>query len=364
MSGTEVKVKTFGFTYPVCIENNSLVDVGRLLRRLFSSTRTLLVSDSRVYSLYGRKVLSSLEESGWQAGKVLFRPGERSKTLTGASRLYDAAVDAGLDRTSPIIALGGGVTGDLAGFTAATYLRGIPLVMLPTSLLAQVDSSVGGKVAVNHPHGKNLIGAFYPPRIVIVDPLVLKTLPLRQLKAGLAEVIKYGIIMEKNFFQWLEINLASLLKAESPTLAEAVAASIRYKAKVVEQDEYEADYRRILNFGHTIGHALEAATGYKYYLHGEAVLIGMYAATGLALKLSMIGSDEARRIQKLLLQVGLKKPPAGLTSEPVICKLRHDKKRREDEFIFVLPGAIGSVTMIPVKEEQLIQKVIKEYLSL
>ncbi len=363
MSRTEINVKTFGFTYPVCIEDNSLVEAGCSLRRLFASTRTLLVSDSRVYSIYGKKVLSSLEESGWQAGTAVIRPGERSKTLTGASRLYDAAVDTGLDRASPLIALGGGVTGDLAGFTAATYLRGIPLVMLPTTLLAQVDSSVGGKVAVNHPRGKNLIGAFYPPRLVIIDPLVLKTLPRRQLKAGLAEVIKYGIIMDKKFFQRLEITLGSLLKAESSVLAKAIAASIRYKAAVVEQDEYEADHRRILNFGHTIGHALEAATGYKYYLHGEAVLIGMFAATGLALNMAMLEPQEARRIQSLLAKVGLKKPPAGLTSDQVICKLRHDKKRREDEYIFVLPTAIGSVAMIPVKEEQLIQKVIKEYLS-
>jgi 3-dehydroquinate synthase len=207
----ELQVKTKSLTYRVLIEANVLPAIGKALRLLFPATKTLLISDTKVFSLYGETVLQSLAKEEWQVTSALIRPGERSKNLTGASRLYDSAVTAGLDRNSPVIALGGGVVGDMAGFVAATYMRGVPLVMIPTTLLAQVDSSVGGKVAVNHPGGKNLIGAIYPPRLVLVDPLVLNTLPKRQLNAGLVEMIKYGIIENSSFFAWLEDNFDYLL---------------------------------------------------------------------------------------------------------------------------------------------------------
>ncbi len=363
MSGYNLQVKTAGFNYRVLIEENGLSRVGKSLRLLFSSTRTLLISDRTVYNLYGEVVLQSLVEQGWQVEVLSIEPGEQSKTLDQAARLYDAAVEAGLDRNSPVIALGGGVPGDLAGFVAATYLRGVPLVMLPTSLLAQVDSSVGGKVAVNHPRGKNLIGAIYPPGIVIIDPLVLKSLPGDQFQAGLAEVLKYGIVVDSSFFYWLEKHIIELLKAEPSALAGAISGSVKAKAAVVEQDEYENNYRRVLNFGHTIGHALEAATNYNYYLHGEAVLIGMFAAVDMAETLAVLNDKQGGRIRNLLDQILLKKPPAGLTAEAVIDKLRQDKKRREDDLIFVLPKEIGEAAIMPVNDRVLIKEVIENYLN-
>ncbi len=363
MSGYNLQVKTAGFNYRVLIEENGLSRVGKSLRLLFPSTRTLLISDRTVYNLYGEVVLQSLVEQGWQVEVLSIEPGEQSKTLDQAARLYDAAVEAGLDRNSPVIALGGGVPGDLAGFVAATYLRGVPLVMLPTSLLAQVDSSVGGKVAVNHPRGKNLIGAIYPPGIVIIDPLVLKSLPGDQFQAGLAEVLKYGIVVDSSFFYWLEKHIIELLKAEPSALAGAISGSVKAKAAVVEQDEYENNYRRVLNFGHTIGHALEAATNYNYYLHGEAVLIGMFAAVDMAETLAVLNDKQGGRIRNLLDQILLKKPPAGLTAEAVIDKLRQDKKRREDDLIFVLPKEIGEAAIMPVNDRVLIKEVIENYLN-
>jgi 3-dehydroquinate synthase len=363
MNSKEIMVKSSGFTYRVLIENGALRSAGKVIRMLFLSDRALLVSDTKVFSLYGEIVLQSLAAEKWQVSTAIIRPGERSKSLTGAARIYDAAVSAGLDRNSPVIALGGGVVGDLAGFAASTFLRGVPLVMLPTSLLAQVDSSVGGKVAVNHPRGKNLIGSIYPPRVVMIDPLVLNTLPARQLKAGLAEVIKYGIIVNGDFFTWLENNLDDLLLAPGGLLAEAVAFSVKAKAAVVEADEHERDYRRVLNFGHTIGHALEAATGYRYYLHGEAVLSGMAAATKIAGEMKLLRIEEAERIMQLIGRIGLKKAPAGLTAAEVIDKLRQDKKRQGDDLVFVLPAAIGKAEIMPVQAQDLIEKHVRAILS-
>ncbi len=363
MKKREIKVKAVNLTYRVVIETGSLARLGRDLRLLFPSTKTMLVSDTTVYKLYGEELVKRLRDEGWQVSVALIKPGERAKSLKNAARLYDQAIGEGLDRNSPLIALGGGVVGDLAGFVAATYLRGVPLVMVPTTLLAQVDSSVGGKVAVNHPSGKNLIGSVYPPRLVLIDPEVLKTLPQRQFKAGLAEVIKYGIISDYHFFTWLEKNSAQLLRPNLELLSEAITLSVLNKAKVVEADEYEQDYRRILNFGHTIGHALEAATDYRHYLHGEAVLSGMLAAVKLSLKLNEISLEDAERIEKLIVQIGLKRAPEDLTPEAVIDKLKQDKKRLAGEIFFVLPNKVGSVSLKAIKDQQLLYDVVKSILN-
>ncbi len=362
MSGNEIFVKSAALAYRILIEDGSLDNLGRSMRLLFPADTTLLLSDSKVFSLYGDKAVKSLRKELWQVETFVIKPGERSKTLTTASRIYDTAVETGLDRNTPIIALGGGVVGDLAGFAAATFLRGVPLVMVPTSLLAQVDSSVGGKVAVNHPRGKNLIGTIYPPRLVLVDPSVLETLPGRQLRAGLVEMIKYGIIENSLFFEQLEENIDQLLIGDRFLLAGAVENSLRSKIRVVEADEHEKDYRRILNFGHTVGHALEAATGYRHYLHGEAVLAGIQAAVMIALELGLLDSASAGRINSLVAKIRPKKPPAGLTAAKVIDKLRQDKKRRGSDIVFVLPTAIGSATMVPVNDEQLIKKAVESCL--
>ena len=352
----EIKVKASGTTYSVLIRENLLDSIGTLLRSRLPSSKAMLVTDTTVYSLYAEKVLRSLASEGWQVTVARIRPGERAKTMAGAMRLYDRAVEAGLDRNSPVIALGGGVVGDLAGFVAATYMRGVPLIMLPTSLLSQVDSSVGGKVAVNHPRGKNLIGSFYSPRLVAIDPLVLKTLSDRQLKAGLAEVVKYGIIMNGEFFRWLEKNINGLLNGDPEQLAEAVAVSVRAKSAVVEEDEYENDYRRILNYGHTVGHALEAATSYRYYLHGEAVIAGMAVAAGIACELGLLEKTSCDRMLRLFDKIGIKKPPADLTATDVMDKLRQDKKRKNNDLIFILPSGLGMVEVLPVNDPSLIKR--------
>ncbi len=359
----EIKIKTANFPYRIVIDTGILAGLGRNLRLLFPSTRAFLVSDTTVYNLYGETVKQSLADQGWQVTVELLSPGEGSKSLENTALLYDRMIEAELDRNSPVIALGGGVVGDLAGFAAATYLRGVPLVMVPTTLLAQVDSSVGGKVAVNHHRGKNLIGSIYPPRLVIVDPETLQTLPVRQLKAGLAETVKYGIITDPNFFSWLEKNIQELLNININLLTDAVMVSVMNKARVVEADEFEKDYRRVLNFGHTIGHALEAATAYQHYLHGEAVLSGMFAAVDLALKLKFLSTEDAGRIERLLWRIGRKKAPADLTAEAVIDKLRQDKKRLEGEIFFVLPKTIGSAEIMPVSDHDLILEAVKTVLD-
>ncbi len=358
----DIKIKSANLDYRVVVEAGSIARVGRDMRLLFPSARTMLVSDTTVYKLYGEDVINGLRKEGWQVSVALLKPGERAKSLKNADRLYDQAIGHGLDRSSPLIALGGGVVGDLAGFVAATYLRGVPLVMIPTTLLAQVDSSVGGKVAVNHPRGKNLIGSIYPPGLVLIDPCVLETLPKRQLKAGLAEVIKYGIIGDHQFFAWLEKKCNQLLRYNLDLLTEAITLSVLNKAKVVEADEYEKDFRRVLNFGHTVGHALETATAYRHYLHGEAVLCGMLAAVTLSRKLNEINSEDAERIEKLVGQIGLKRAPEGLTPEAVIDKLMQDKKRFAGEIYFVLPNKIGAVSLKAVKDQQLLHDAVKSIL--
>ncbi|MFO8191552.1 MAG: 3-dehydroquinate synthase [Bacillota bacterium] len=359
MGRKEIEVKTSNFIYRVLIEEGLLSETGKEMRRIFSSDRLLLISDTTVYRIYGQKIFRILEAAKWQIDIALVRPGERAKSLAGATRLYNKAIDVGLERYSPIVALGGGVIGDLAGFAAATYLRGVPLVMIPTTLLAQVDSSVGGKVAVNHSAGKNLIGSIYPPRLVIADPAVLSTLPHRQLAAGLAEVVKYAIIGDELFFSRLEKELDEMLAKSNASLSMAVARSVAAKAGVVEEDEFEKDYRQVLNFGHTIGHALEAATGYRYYLHGEAVAVGMAAATVLSYRLKMIEQNAAARILGLLRRLGLKQSPVGLTVEAVTDKLRQDKKRSGGKSIFILPTEVGKVSITAVDDDLLIDQVIE-----
>lgn len=358
----EVKIKAVNFIYRVIIENSGLESIGKAMRLLFPSVKVMLVSDKNVFKIYGQQVVDSLAAEKWQVYPVVLNAGEKTKNLSKASYLYDQALAAGLDRNTPIVALGGGVIGDLAGFVAATYLRGIPLVMVPTSLLAQVDSSVGGKVAVNHPGGKNLIGSIYPPRLVLIDPQVLKTLPKRQLKAGLAEVIKYGIIADSAYFDWLENNVDKLINLHSAALTDAITLAVMIKAKVVEADEYETDYRRILNFGHTIGHALEAATGYRHYLHGEAVHAGMIAVTEMAGAMGILDSVARERILNLLMRLSLKTAPPGLTAPEVVDKLRQDKKRRDSEIFFVLPRAVGAVSIEAVSDQAKILEAVNTIL--
>ena len=339
-------------SYPIYIGTGISGCLGRLLREHPVGARLLLITNTAVRGLYGRAIEESLAEAGFSVTVGEIGDGEEHKTLNTAERLYDLAFTAGLDRTSPVVALGGGVIGDVAGFVAATYMRGVPFVQVPTTLLAQVDSSVGGKVAVNHPRGKNIIGAFYQPRLVLADTVALKTLPPREIRSGLAEVIKYGVIWDASFFSWLEENMDRLLAGCQDALSTAVRESCRIKAEVVGEDETEAGLRAVLNYGHTAGHAVEALTGYRCYTHGEAVGIGMAVAARLAETLGIMPRGDRKRVEALIRRAGLPSDlPAGLKAKELLECFYHDKKVTGGRLTFVLPEQIGRVVIKKDLEE-------------
>jgi len=348
-------------SYHIYIASGLLARLGEYLAALDVGRRVLLVTNPTVRRLHGGPTEASLTAAGFSVVPAEIPDGEEYKSLASAEKLYDLAYRRGLDRRCPVIALGGGVTGDLAGFVAATYLRGVPFIQVPTTLLAQVDSSVGGKVAVNHPRGKNIIGAFYQPRLVLIDPEVLKTLEVREIRAGLAEVIKYGVIADAAFFHWLEENLEHLLALEPDRLACAVAVSCRIKARVVQEDETEQGRRAVLNFGHTLGHALEALTGYTTYRHGEAVAVGMVFACRLAVRLGLLDEAAADRVEKLLVRAGLPvSVPAGLSAEDLLVSMHHDKKVLAGRLTFVLPTALGTMEILRDVPEEAVRAALKE----
>lgn len=260
-----------------------------------------------------------------------------------AKTLYSDLIRARMDRSSSIIALGGGVVGDLAGFVAATFMRGIPFIQIPTTLLAQVDSSVGGKVGVNLDEAKNMVGAFYQPIIVVIDPEVLKTLDGRELRAGLAEVIKYGMIRDEELFSFLEERVDEILALDTPSLIRIIMTSCRIKAEVVKRDEREGGYRAILNYGHTFAHAIETLTQYRALRHGEAVAIGMVVGARLATLLGIFNEEEERRQRRLIERIGLPTKSDGIEPHRIIEAIRLDKKVRDDEPRFILPRRIGDV---------------------
>ena len=307
------------------------------------SRKALLVTDTNVGPLYAKQVQQLLAEAGLEAAVAQIPAGESSKTLTTANELFTRAIELGLDRKSPIFALGGGVVGDLAGFVAATYMRGVPFVQLPTSLLAQVDSSVGGKVAVNHVLGKNLIGAFYQPQAVFMELNFMKSLPRREIYTGLGEIIKYGIIYDAEFFAFLESNREAVLALEPEALVHIIARSCEIKAAVVSEDEKEAGLRRILNFGHTIAHAIEKETGYVRYNHGEAVATGMIGAAYISRELGLIGENEYNRVREMIARYNLPLQAAGVTVEDMYGDIFHDKKTVGGKVTWVLMEKIGQV---------------------
>lgn len=344
MIRSEVTVNLGKRSYPILVGTGLLAQLGELLRAGFGALRVMVITNPTVRNLYGTAVENSLRRAGWDTVWAEMPDGEEHKTLATVETLYDLALDRELDRACPVVALGGGVVGDTAGFFAATYQRGVPFVQVPTTLLAQVDASVGGKVGVNHPRGKNMIGAFYQPRLVVADLDTLATLPLREIRAGLAEVIKYGVIRDAAFFAWLEENVERLLRLEREALAHAVATSCRIKAAVVEEDETEAGLRQILNYGHTVGHALEALTDYRVYHHGEAVAIGMAVAARLAVELGLLAGEDAARIVSLIRRAGLPtEVPERFSPGELIRAMRLDKKTRGGRLTLVLPEAIGRV---------------------
>lgn len=309
----------------------------------FTGRRVLLVSDANVAALHGEKVMAMVVELGGNPSLATVRPGEENKNLATMSSLYEAAVAAGLDRGSVVVGFGGGVPGDMAGFLAATYMRGVDFVQLPTSLLAMVDSSVGGKTGVDLPSGKNLVGAFWQPRAVIIDTDFLKTLPLRELRCGLAEIVKHAVIRDAEMFAELEANIERLLEPDLDFHTRVVARNCGIKAAVVAADEREGGLRAILNYGHSFGHAIEAIGGYGEFGHGEAVAIGMCMAADLAVELGLCEPDLVERQEALLLALGL---PTGLPQgDPfkVLAAMNRDKKNRGGKRRLILPAAIGEV---------------------
>lgn len=337
-----IKVELGERSYPIYIETGVLDNIAEIFLEHRLGQTLAIITDQTVRPLYAERVASYLRQSGFLVHVFQVPDGEESKCLEMADFLYEKLIHTRLDRKSIVVALGGGVVGDLAGFVAATFLRGLSLVQIPTTLLAQTDSSVGGKVAVNHRLGKNLIGAFYQPRLVVIDPSVLKSLAVRELWAGMGEVIKYGLIWDKNLFYLLESNLVKLTNAVDFQLLETVIESCcRIKAEVVTQDEREAGLRRILNFGHTIGHALEAATDYDYFRHGEAVIWGMRAMSWLSYKEKLLSKDEFQKIENLLGKIPIALAWPGVTPEAILSKIYLDKKMTDTQLCVILLNEIG-----------------------
>jgi 3-dehydroquinate synthase len=339
-----VTVKTASSDYPILI-GEGLLGSTAALEGLPDASQALIVSNARVAALYAQPLRECLQTRHRQVHLLELPEGEEHKTLASLNLVFDALLARGCDRKTTLYALGGGVVGDLTGFAAACYMRGVPFVQVPTTLLAQVDSSVGGKTAVNHPLGKNMIGAFYQPRLVLADLGTLRSLPPRELSAGLAEVIKYGPMADFAFFEWLEANLDKLLALDVQALAYAVQRCCEIKADVVGEDERESGRRAILNFGHTFGHAIEAGLGYGQWLHGEAVAAGMVAATRLSVMLEGVDAQLEDRLSRLLLRAGLPtRLPSALSAERFLELMRLDKKSVAGQMQYVVltaPGQAG-----------------------
>ena len=329
--------------YDIVIGRGALAELPRLVRDACPAARYAVISDSQVARLWGAEVVARLEQGGAATQLVTFPAGERHKSRETWATLSDALLAARYGRDGAIIALGGGVVGDVAGFVAATYLRGIPYVQVPTTLLAMIDSSIGGKTGVDAPSGKNLLGAFYRPRLVVADLALLDSLPDPQLVAGLAEAVKHGVVADAAYFAFLEAAHGAVLGRDPDVLEQVVARSVAIKAEVVTADEREAGRRAILNFGHTIGHAIEAATQFAV-LHGEAVAIGMACEARLAEAFAVAAPGTARRLGALLRQFGLPlERPAGVGVDAILGAMELDKKARGGAVRFALPRAIGTM---------------------
>jgi 3-dehydroquinate synthase len=330
--------------YPIHIGVGLLADAGLLAPHL-DLPRVAIVTNTTVAPLYLQRLSDALHARGIETTGIVLDDGERYKDWATLNRIFDALLGSRCDRKTTLIALGGGVIGDLTGFAAATYMRGVPFIQVPTTLLAQVDSSIGGKTGINHPLGKNMIGAFYQPRLVLADMAVLKTLPPRELSAGLAEVIKHGLIRDAAFVVWLEQNVEKLLACDAQALAHAVRRCCEIKAAVVAEDERETGVRALLNFGHTFGHAIESALGYGEWLHGEAVGAGMAMAAELSRRMGLIAQADVDRIVALLKRARLPIAHPAIAPARMLELMGADKKVEGGKLRFVLLERIGAATM-------------------
>ncbi len=353
----KIKVELGSNSYEVCVGSGLLAQTGRWLKESGFSGKLVVITDPTVNRLYGDALNQSLNKEGFSIVTLLVPEGEEQKSLETAGRLYHELTSSSTERTTPVLALGGGVIGDLTGFVAATYLRGIPLVQIPTTLLAQVDSSVGGKVAVDHGQLKNMIGAFYQPRLVIADTDTLRTLPTRELANGLAEVIKSAVIRDKKFFTFIEGNLNKIKSLDEGALEEIVFQSVKIKAEVVEKDEKESGLRSILNYGHTIGHAIESVSVFKVE-HGEAIAIGMVAAARISNKMGILDKNELIRLKSVIEKAGLPTEMPNLKVEEIMQTMKHDKKVWQDKVRFVLLKSIGSVFLTDEVKPSLVEEVL------
>lgn len=351
-------VKAASGRYGVVCRQGLLREAGPLLEQLGEYSSVHAVSSTKVWSAVGRKARLGVGEKAG-ARVHLFDDAERAKNLKSVEAITRSLVRAGADRHSLIVAVGGGVVGDVVGFAAASYLRGVDLVQVPTTLVAQVDSAVGGKTGVNLPEGKNLVGAFYPPKLVLVDPQALKTLAEREFRGGIAEVIKYGVIADAKLFAFLETEMARILERRAETLEHIIRTSIEIKARVVSADERESGLREILNFGHTFGHALESITHYRRYQHGEAVAWGMMCAALLGHEAAGMPADAASRVVALVRRMG--PLPAWPKAEPgeLIAAMRSDKKARGGKLRFVLSSKIGSARTFDGIPEKTVETVLR-----
>ena len=352
-----LRVELGARAYPIRIGEQLLSDAGLVLPYL-DLPKVAVVTNTTVAPLYLKRLGDALANRGVEVISIVLEDGERYKDWSTLNRIYDALLEQRCDRKTTLIALGGGVIGDLAGFAAATYMRGIAFIQIPTTLLAQVDSSIGGKTGINHPLGKNMIGAFYQPRLVLADTAVLASLPPRELSAGLAEVIKHGLIRDEEFVVWLEQNIEKLRACDAPALAHAVRRCCEIKAAVVAEDERETGVRALLNFGHTFGHAIESGLGYGAWLHGEAVGAGMVMAADLSRRLGMIGEPEVGRVIALLKRAGLPVAQPGIAPERLLELMTLDKKAEGGRLRFVLLERIGSASIRGEVPNQLLQQTL------
>jgi 3-dehydroquinate synthase len=341
----EVRVNLGPRSYDIVVTSGDGAGLGPFARGRCRGALALVVHDINV-AAHAQGAAASLAAAGFQAERFELPPGERTKDLVFANRLYDALVDHQADRRTLVVAVGGGVIGDLAGFVAATFARGLPLLMVPTTLLAMVDSSIGGKVGVNHPRAKNLIGAFHQPAGVWIDTAVLDTLPDREYRSGLAEVVKYGVILDGDFFHWLEANADAVLRRDAGAVRQVVARCCRLKADVVERDEREeTGLRAVLNYGHTFAHAFEVQGGYGAWLHGEAVAAGMICASHLAERRGLIPAEVTERQVGLLTRFGLPTAPLAWPFEELVRTMRSDKKALAGRLRFILPRRLGDAAL-------------------
>ena len=337
----KIKVSLADRSYSISVGSNLLERIGAELKQLDFPQRIAVISNQTIDNLYGQSVFNSLVSSGFNPLQFNVSDGEEYKSLSTLELIYDFLIQKSFDRGCGLIALGGGVVGDMAGFAAATFLRGIPYVQIPTTVLSQVDSSVGGKTAVNHSLGKNLIGAFYQPEMVVIDIDVLNTLNPREVSAGLAEVVKYGVIRDAEFFCWLEENVQQLIALEPETLIHAIKRSCQIKADIVAVDEKEGSIRAILNYGHTFGHAIENLSGYGQWKHGEAVAAGMVVAAKISAQKGLCSQLDVDRLTQLLKGLGLPIEPPEFSLDDFVVAMQRDKKVKQGQLTMVLNQGIG-----------------------